>query len=97
VAIAPGGAAATRAGVATKWPVASSGDRSDNLGIALLIVPESKLLWKRALGGCWRVTMLVPWSRLSSICASYATRQIAKQTSNLRRMRCGPTAAQPAN
>ena len=62
VAIAPGVGAATRAGVATKWLVASSGDRSDNLEIELRTVRESKLLSKRVLGGCWLATTLGPSS-----------------------------------
>jgi hypothetical protein len=97
VAIAPGAGAATRAGVATKWRVASSGDRSDSLEIVLLTVQGSKLPWRRVLEGCSRATTLARWSRWLLTCDSYAMRRTASPMNNPRRMRCGPTAAQPAS
>jgi hypothetical protein len=91
------GGAATRAAVATRWRAASNGDRSDNLETGLLTVPESKQLWRQAPGGCWQGMTLVRWSRWSTTCGSCATKPIATRTNNLRRMRCGRTAAPPAS
>jgi hypothetical protein len=101
VATVPAGGAATRAAVATRWRprwrAASSGDRSDNQETARLIVPESKLLWRLALGDYWQAMTLVRWSRWSTTCGSCATKRTATRTNNPRRMRCARTAARRAS
>jgi hypothetical protein len=87
----------TRAGVATKWRAANSGDHFDNPEIAHLTVPESKPLSRQVPAVYWRATTLARWSRWSMTCGSCGMKLTASRTSNLRLTRCGRTAARRAN
>jgi hypothetical protein len=87
----------TRAGVATKWRAANSGDHFDNLAIAHPTVLESKPLSRRVRVAYSPAMMLARWSRWSMTFGSCGMKPIASRTSNRRLTRCGPTAARRAS